>query len=254
MALKIGQLRKTDISQNVNIVDWEGTTVPTPSPFDSEDSEKSFTDFAIHATNGFVKGKVYYCRFKIKQVRQGYYSQELTQASESNNTIDRLEYSIVLQGNNNSMKTLAKFFVPINPDQDTDKYFLYEIMFSPLVNSSNLILKLNRIAYDYYHKERNWLTEDNSNFILNNNSTETILCELNNLIPSDEYWKKFGFQTRPSTLIAVNKEPMRVGRSGIYELNNGTKITSFMIAPSNNNEIEHFLLDYIAVEEEGEDA
>ena len=53
-----------------------------------------------------------------------------------------------------------------------------------------------------------------------------------------------GVQARPGTLIVVNKEPIRIGRSGIYELNNGTKITSFMLTPSDNTE-DSFLVDYI---------
>lgn len=75
-------------------------------------------------------------------------------------------------------------------------------------------------------------------------------CILNNILPlskASEYWIKLGYQSRPGSLIVVNKEPIRVGRSGIYELNNGTKIENFMIASpngSNNEKIDAFLLDY----------
>ena len=73
-------------------------------------------------------------------------------------------------------------------------------------------------------------------------------CTLNNIIPQGmKNWIKIGYQSRPGSLIVVNGEPIRVGRSGIYELNNGTKIESFMIASPNgsdNEKIDAFLLDY----------
>ena len=73
------------------------------------------------------------------------------------------------------------------------------------------------------------------------------VCTLNNLVEQSSGWIKFGYQCRPGSLIVVNREPIRVGRSGIYEINNGTTINSFMIANpngSNNSNIDAFLLDY----------
>jgi len=65
---------------------------------------------------------------------------------------------------------------------------------------------------------------------------------------TDGYWKKVGVQSRPGSLVVINKEPIRLGRSGIYELNNGTKITSFMIVPDTRGygHLDPFLVDYIA--------
>lgn len=75
------------------------------------------------------------------------------------------------------------------------------------------------------------------------------ICELKNILPSGSAgWLKFGYQSRPGSLIVVNKEPIRVGRSGIYQINNGTLIESFMIASpggsTNRDKIDAFLLDY----------
>ena len=73
------------------------------------------------------------------------------------------------------------------------------------------------------------------------------VCELVNLVTESSGWLKFGYQSRPGNLIVVNGEPIRVGRSGIYEINNGTTIEKFMIASpggSNNSKIDAFLLDY----------
>ena len=80
--------------------------------------------------------------------------------------------------------------------------------------------------------------------------TDGDICTLNNLITNENGpsgWLKFGYQSRPGSLIVVNGEPIRVGRSGIYEINNGTIINKFMIASPNgsdNKNIDAFLLDY----------
>ena len=74
------------------------------------------------------------------------------------------------------------------------------------------------------------------------------VCQLSNLIPNEHnFWLKIGYQCRPGALIVINKQPIRVGRSGIYELDNGTDIKSFMIANPNGSQtkyIDAFLLDY----------
>jgi hypothetical protein len=84
-------------------------------------------------------------------------------------------------------------------------------------------------------------------------------CILNNIIPDGiqrkNGWFKMGYQSRPGSLIVVNGEPIVVGRSGIYEINNGTLIKSFMIATpggSDSSKIDAFLLDYAYDNEEKE--
>ena len=72
-------------------------------------------------------------------------------------------------------------------------------------------------------------------------------CIVNNILPTNRVLNKIGFQSRPGSLILVNNQPIRVGRSGIYEINNGTLIRSFMItAPNgvNSENVDAFLLDY----------
>ena len=73
------------------------------------------------------------------------------------------------------------------------------------------------------------------------------ICSLVNLVNKNDGWLKIGYQSRPGSLIVVNQQPIIVGRSGIYELNNGTKINSFMIACPNGStasNMDAFLLDY----------
>lgn len=58
-------------------------------------------------------------------------------------------------------------------------------------------------------------------------------------------WLKMGYQGRPGSLIVVNGEPIRIGSSGIYEVNNGISINSIMIPTLRGVEdIDAFLLDF----------
>ena len=64
---------------------------------------------------------------------------------------------------------------------------------------------------------------------------------------------QIGIQSRPGSLFVVNHEPIYLGRSGVYEVNNGTKITSVgVVAPngSDKSNIQEFILDYAYTEEE----
>ena len=295
-SFKIGQLRKADILSSacyteINENQLSFVSVQSQNPFDPAGT---FSDFAIKNigdTPLFRKGKVYYFRFKIQRVPQYYYSGNDVRYAVTSNVIDKLDYSLTLRnyvGMEYNEQLITNFSVPIQ-ERDGDvypnapSYFLFETCFSPRVDSTHLVFKLNRVAYDAFEKstgrQRSWLlgtptqsvvtrTDSAGNevhikvfsnprlIIGGQNEKQAILSELNNIIPSGHnYWKKFGFQTRPGALIAVNKEPIRVGRSGIFEINNGIKITNFMIAPSadyieNEGRIDHFLLDYIAAIEE----
>lgn len=58
---------------------------------------------------------------------------------------------------------------------------------------------------------------------------------------------KIGYQARPGSIIVVNNEPIRVGRSGIFEINSGIEINSVKIAAPNGvdpKNLDAFLLDY----------
>ena len=73
------------------------------------------------------------------------------------------------------------------------------------------------------------------------------LYEVKNILDlqSGQVAIKIGVQSRPGQMIVVNKEPIRIGRSGIYEINNGLQVNYFSIIPDNNI-IPNFIVDYVA--------
>ena len=55
--------------------------------------------------------------------------------------------------------------------------------------------------------------------------------------------KQIGIQSRPGLLMSINGEGIKVGRSGIYEINNGVMISSIgFVLDKNDN--TYFIMDY----------
>ncbi len=173
-------------------------------------------------------------------------------------------------------------FVPTDANRISTSYSSYFFVFSPSRNFNRLGFRITRVSYDAIVGARNWLIDTNTDVTVNrrNSNGDTFevstmgkriyydyhieqgeeedenkdgdICRLNDLVtmtPAAQYggWLKFGYQCRPGSLIVVNKEPIQLGRSGIYQINNGTLIQTFMIASprgDDNSKIDAFLLDY----------
>lgn len=75
-----------------------------------------------------------------------------------------------------------------------------------------------------------------------------------NIIDGLKNVTQIGIQSRPGSLFVVNSEPIYLGRSGVYEVNNGTKITSVGVVALGGDKTENiqdFILDYAVTQEEG---
>ena len=120
----------------------------------------------------------------------------------------------------------------------TVPYQSVELVFTPYENATCLVFQLRRVTYDYTVQPRvlTIVEQDVSS------STQRDVAIVNNILPKSLV-NKIGIQTRPGSLVVINQEQMRVGKSGVLEINNGIPITSVsMVAPNNN--IDDFILDY----------
>ena len=282
-ALKIGQLRNSDLSsvsrlmQVLNITTQE---VNTQNPFEEKEDVHPFQDLALKfADDGkFLKGNTYYLNFKMQKIPEYFYSGKMN--FQTYRDADQLDFTLTLANKDNKDSTVTESLDSFSlktrttrPDDLEPEYTFFETVFTPTQDFTHLIFKVARRTYDAFTPNmesetepggRKWLTGDitdpegqerttatgekikvraDATKIIYS-GTECDFCLLNNIIPNGTTWKKFGFQSRPGTFIVVNGEPIRVGRSGIYEINNGTKIKSFMIAAPGRN-IDAFLLDYL---------
>ena len=116
-----------------------------------------------------------------------------------------------------------------------------ELIFTPYRNCTDILFQLRRVTYDY-------LSDTNRiiNFALNAEGDYDLdLAVVNNILP--HMAEKIGIQTAPGTLIIINGEGMRVGRSGVLELNCDIKINTVGFAAP-LRKIKNFILDYIYTE------
>lgn len=269
---KVGQIRQTPDNNSVNLdvsryftqIPCGNITIQTSSPFDNTNT---FLDFALKLNESesskFQQTETYYLRVIIKKANI-YKVQNQTSSSVDNNV---LSYKLKLRNSTTTkyQQSLSNFRVP-SSISDQDQYYTYSLIFKP--NSDNydsLLFELDKNSYDYLNKQgnegwRDWLNikegEEGEETLANIDFNENgMLCSLNNIIQNNRKLSKIGFQSRPGELIAVNGYPIRVGKSGIYELDNGTIISSVMIAPNAQNQVDAFLLDYMYSidDQEGED-
>lgn len=250
MSYMVAQLRKQDnldtYMEEKGNNELVSTMVSSRNIF-NESGNTNFTDFAWEGN--FETGKVYYLRFSIQDIQENFYNQI---ASNYTNDVNKINFNVTLRSGNSieaqdAEQTIGSGVTRVTPVGITENRFsTFSYVFTPTANFSFIVLKIVRQAFDVFNintpsteeipmpRER-WIQNKISN---------VHLYELKNIIPEGQSsWLKFGYQGRPGSLIVVNKEPIRVGRSGIYEINNGTQITSFMLAAPDRN-IEAFLLDY----------
>ena len=245
------------------------TSTETPSPYAGSIASglslvDNYTDLGFQLPNTTVDGnsvkqsfsneKTYYFRCTFRKTDK--YETTQTGIPADNSFIITLALRKPEESKDN-LQVIDYFTIPAKLN-DENEFFSYSIVFSPFKEADMLVLQVNRTVYDVLgtpengNKGRNWLLEKENGVLKNVLYTGEYgeLCQLNNIVPlsnNKKRWTRFGYQSRPGNLIVVNKSPMRVGRSGIYELNAGIDIDSFMIAApqgSDSNNIDAFLLDY----------
>ena len=217
MAYQIGQVRKNNSTTYMTDLSASQTTLLTVGF-----GGNNFNDFALRAN--FSALNTYYLRFKVKRKTNMDITITLGLYQTNTGTYKTGTY-----------QTLQTFIVNRFINGVTDEYATYEIMFNPNDSYSYLAFVLQRNEQDYIGNakvidELYWNGDDGD------------LMVVNNILPHTPC-TKIGFQARPGTLIAVNNESIRLGKSGVYEINNGVEITSVGVTAP-NGEVEPFILDY----------
>jgi len=97
------------------------------------------------------------------------------------------------------------------------------LVITPKANYNQICLELNQ----------------NQNIVIDN------LSEFNDIVQKTGHdkFKQIGVQGPAGLLMSVNGEEVKIGRSGIYEINYGASITSLGIALTKDNK-DNFILDY----------
>ena len=249
--LKVKQIRK-DINANyLSSQTFTSTSVRTKG-YESDEGANTFDDFAMGYN--FESGKTYYLRFTAKRKEVD---------SMSYNPEDSVKFNLILytadggeSGDHAQEKTqtIARDLIldPYVPEGYNKKWKSFTIVFTPNESYKFLSFKVNRIGYDYlqYPNYRTPFIYDNKPATGDNTLNFTDggdFAIINNILPTNTIADKIGIQSDPGALFCVNREPIYLGRSGVYEINNGTKISFMGVAAPNgddNTNIQDFIFDY----------
>ena len=153
------------------------------------------------------------------------------------------DFSLLLKksSNDNLSQTIDTFSV----SSSSTGAEIFEFIITPNMDYDRIVFYLTRTTEDYQL--------NNGDNTYGRKSTVTILNfgEVKNLLDSPIGHTpliKMGIQGPTGMLMVINGEPMRIGPSGIYEINNGYKIKTFGVIVKDNNTStdnkEYFILDY----------
>lgn len=140
-----------------------------------------------------------------------------------------IEYYEQLQADFNEKDAYIK---SITDNTKTSEFDTIELVFTPIVNAQFLVFELRRVGYDYSNTPRILEVE------------EIEAYTIKNILPVGIRAKKIGVQSNPGTLVVINMAPMRIGKSGVLEIDVGIDITSVGFAAA-GKKINEFILDYM---------
>lgn len=183
-------------------------------------------------TYNFQNSKSYYLKFKVQRRADGQQVFDL-----------RLKHSTdgELNSNTNSQIIQDKLIVPAKKADNKNKvYTTFEVVFSPNENYDQLYWRLYRSSIDFIKSDSTDAPGRAMNVIVLQFYELIDLIKIKK-IPSNSL-TKIGVQGPPSLLMCINKEPIRIGKSGIYEINNGIIVNSICFYPKTQDDF--FIIDY----------
>lgn len=197
------------LNRNKKITEYQQTS--------SDVNDISFQDcyFEPKSSNfvGLNNQNCYYLKFAVKQISNS--DQAFSLKLENNLTEQLIEEFSIKKGSGT-------------------KYF--ETIIAPNSNYEKIVWELKRTREDYSGTSSRKMTVTVQTYGI-----------LTNIISSINYsglksLKKVGIQGPPSMLMCINREPIRIGRSGIYEINkNNISINSISFMPKKN---DYFIMDF----------
>lgn len=229
MSFQFGQFRRSQLDSFLTPLKYKleqakiKSTISTAVTF--VDNVISLTDALKPTEQDGIRAKNYYIRFRIyKKANPQTIIIKLINTNKQTDNIQNLRTIVVDAG------------------RETE-YNTYEIVIPPNNNYNRIKFELQRELEDYNKK--------------NSDGTYGRICKIE-VIRLDEIYNvidylttiinksallQIGVQSAPGLLMCINGEEIRVGRSGLYEILNGYKVTfiGFIVEPNDN---KHFMLDY----------
>lgn len=229
MAYNFGQFRKEQFtySNYVKQLDRNEYTLASISTKAEGFTGISFSDVAIKRGFSKADGSLF---IRIA----------LTRFSRPTNVTVKLVKENTSAFSSKNVQTVAHISIPEgSTTEELSTPVIYDLVVTPNDNYAQLVFSIDRDGQDFTETPRKWTP------------THTFMIEsfgtISNVIPSLGLengigrLKQIGVQSRPGLEMCINGEMIRVGRTGIYEINHGIDITFMGFMPE---EEDHFLMDY----------
>ena len=214
MSYNIGQLRSTSISSYTTPVSI-GAIETFDQSSDIPGDSSLFNDIQINIPSRLTSQKIYHLNFKIAE------------RLDSDQTINLRLRRGNSELSNDSYQTIKTF--TIKTRKQNPGLVKCECIIAPNADYDYIILELERVLIDYQKDEVNLVQINN------------LISDLQRTYSSLKKLTKIGVQGRSGLLMCINREQIRIGKSGVYEINNGMKIDSLGFIPQ---EDDFFLVDF----------
>lgn len=137
------------------------------------------------------------------------------------------------------VQTITHIKVPAGrTTEEMNTALVYDIVITPSDSYDQVVFAIDRDGQDITGVPRSWIPAQSFD-IQSFGWISNIISTLD--IDNQTKLKQVGVQGRPGLQLCVNGEMIRVGRTGIYEINHGIDITFIGFMPE---ESDHFIMDY----------
>ena len=234
MSFNFGQFRRSQVQDYLTPVSYDMTELKTVS---AASAVTFFADKAISLPKENPLISV-----NENNIQQSYFLRvKVYKRMDSNQII-----SVKLNNTDKASDNIQNIRQIEIPKGEESEYTTFEIVISPNNNYDEIQFILSREALDYsiFPEEGSDISGriikidvDNLSLIYN------VLDYLRTAIDNKGRLKQIGIQGSAGLLMNINGESIRIGRTGIYEINNGVTISSigFIIEDGNT---DNFILDY----------
>lgn len=229
MAYRFGQFRKEQYKEYI-------------TPFEKIGLQEKFSEVKL-AENGNFKGQ------KVQDVmmKRGFSTADgslflrfaLTRFDRETGVIIKLAKENASALATDNIQQVAKITIPaaVTSEQFTVP-IIYDIIITPNDDYAELIFAIDRDGKDLTETPRAWMP--NVGFqVVEFGKINNVISKMNT--EGTGRLKQMGVQGQPGLEMCINGEMIRVGRTGIYEINHGVDVTFLGFMP---NENDHFLVDY----------
>jgi len=231
MSYNFGQFRRGQIKSYLTTIPYELSTIEVESPLSKgvvfTNPVMNFSENnLLSSIDDSGKQKGYYLKFKI-------YKQEKEQLI----TLKLID----TQKTTENTQIIKDFKIEAGLLTDS---LTFEIIIAPNSNYNQICFELNRTMEDYNTTNTTGTSGRLIQFEIEKIAhIYNIINYLNPSINNLGKLKQIGVQGPTGLLMCINGEEIRIGRTGIYEINYGISINSIgFIIEENDN--KNFLLDY----------